>query len=94
MQPRKLGGHSAQDDDDLRDSASVASVGQRNHADSKRESAQVKDGLERTVVEDKQWRGGVLPGGYTVVYGEPAHVEDADGRRVFKVPRTVVEHPV
>jgi DNA invertase Pin-like site-specific DNA recombinase len=66
---RRLNVHlrSVQDDDDLRDSASVASKGKRNHDDSKRKSATTKDGIRREV-ERGVWRGGTTPDGYGVEF--------------------------
>ena len=54
---------SVQDDADLRDSASVASIGKRNADDSRRKSLATKDGKARQI-ERGEWLGGVVLDGY------------------------------
>src|SRR4051794_27220726 len=74
---------SVQDDFDLRDSASVANIGERNRADSARKSVNVADGLEREARRGEPLFG-IVPDGYVV------HREfDANGevvRRMEKDP--------
>ena len=74
---------SVQDDDDLRSSSSVANLGERNHIDSKRKSAAVKDGIKRAVA-DQRWRGGILTAGYAIK-------REVDERG--EVTQRVVKHP-
>jgi site-specific DNA recombinase len=56
---------SVQDDFDLRDSASVANIGARNHADSERKAAATAAGKRRTA-ERGEWQG-IVPDGYMTV---------------------------
>ncbi len=55
---------SVQDDYDLRTSAAVANMGERNHSDSKRKATATADGKRRTAEEGK-WQGPV-PDGYRI----------------------------
>lgn|GEM_PF-3125415 len=77
---------SCEDDDDLRDSASVASIGARNYADSKRKGEATKAGHLREV-ERGRWRGGTLTEGYEVRYevdskGRPVYEDGPGGKPV------------
>jgi len=57
---------SVEDDADLRDSPSVASIGDRNKKDSERKSNAVCGGIRDAALQGK-WLGGIPPDGYRVV---------------------------
>ncbi len=61
----------------------AALMGTRNHEDSARKAKATKDGQHRTV-ERGEWRGGILPAGYDVLY------EHDDRGRI--AGRTIVYH--
>ncbi|WP_081686328.1 recombinase family protein [Candidatus Solirubrobacter pratensis] len=81
---------SVEDDFDLRDSASVANLGQRAHMDSRRKSSSVKKGMKRRRAEGKH-NGGPRKFGYDYVRDASGRTHPDEPLRVVPAEAAVVE---